>query len=60
MLHITVLGEFRVQMDDRDIPPAGWKRRKAAAIVKILAFAPGHRLHREQLLLRNAPRSTYP
>ena len=50
MLHISVLGEFRVRIDDREIPPAAWKRRKAAVIVKILALAPGHRLHREQMM----------
>ncbi len=50
MLHISVLGEFRVRVDDRDILPKDWKRRKAAAILKILALAPGYRLHREQML----------
>jgi len=27
-----------------------WRRRKAAAIVKLLALSPGHRLHREQMM----------
>ncbi|CAN5327349.1 BTAD domain-containing putative transcriptional regulator [soil metagenome] len=50
MLHISVLGQFRVRIGERDIPPDAWKRRKAAAIVKILALAPDHRLHREQMM----------
>jgi hypothetical protein len=28
----------------------GWRLRKAAALVKLLALAPGHRLHREQIM----------
>ncbi|MFM2079309.1 MAG: hypothetical protein RJA49_3199 [Actinomycetota bacterium] len=31
-------------------PSAGWTRRNAANLVKILALAPGHRLHREQVM----------
>lgn len=50
MLHITLLGGFSVRNDGRDILPTEWKRRKAAAIVKILALTPGHRMHREQLM----------
>lgn len=47
---ITVLGGFHVSLDG--VPTAGraWSRRSAAALVKILALAPAHRLHREQVL----------
>ena len=48
-LAIHLLGGFRVQVDGRPIPDAAWSRRKAAALVKLLALAPAHRLPREQV-----------
>ncbi|HEX2280815.1 MAG TPA: BTAD domain-containing putative transcriptional regulator, partial [Thermomicrobiales bacterium] len=50
MLEISVLGGFCVHIDGREIPGSAWRRRKSAAIVKILALAPGHRMHREQMM----------
>jgi hypothetical protein len=47
-LTIQVLGGFRVRVGDRLIPDAAWSRHKGAALVKLLALAPGHRLPREQ------------
>lgn len=47
---IQLLGEFRVTIDGRIIPADAWRRERAAALVKRLALAPGHRLHREQAL----------
>ncbi|MDQ4501462.1 BTAD domain-containing putative transcriptional regulator [Sinomonas sp. ASV322] len=44
---IAMLGGFRVVVDDRAVPDDAWNRTKAAAAVKILALAEGHRLHRE-------------
>ncbi|MBI3974423.1 MAG: hypothetical protein HY332_24345 [Chloroflexi bacterium] len=32
------------------MPEAAWRLRKAGSLVKLLALAPGHRLHREQVL----------
>ena len=49
-LRLALLGGFHVRVDGRDIPAEGWTRRKAAALVKLLALAPGHRLHREQAM----------
>ena len=49
-LRIHLFGGFRVVAADREIPPGEWRRRKAAGIVKLLALAPEHRLHREQVL----------
>jgi DNA-binding SARP family transcriptional activator len=49
-VEITVLGGFRVAVDGVPTPARGWSRRSAAALVKILALAPGHRLHREQVM----------
>lgn len=49
-LHIQLLGQFRVTVDQRVIEADAWRRERAAALVKRLALAPGHRLHREQVL----------
>ena len=37
-------------MDGVPVAAEGWSRRQAAALVKVLALAPGHRLHREQVI----------
>jgi DNA-binding SARP family transcriptional activator len=49
-LRIELLGGFRVTVGTRLVPEAAWGRRKPAALLKLLALAPGHRLHREQLM----------
>jgi predicted ATPase/DNA-binding SARP family transcriptional activator/DNA-binding CsgD family transcriptional regulator len=49
-LRITLLGTFRVTVADRPIPDSAWRQRKATALIKLLALAPGQVLHREQLL----------
>jgi DNA-binding SARP family transcriptional activator len=49
-VQITLLGRFAVTVDGRAVPDAPWARRQAAALVKILALAPGRRLHREQVI----------
>jgi DNA-binding SARP family transcriptional activator len=50
--HVTVrlLGGFEVSIDDEVIAEDRWRRRTAAALVKVLALTPGHRLHREQVI----------
>lgn len=47
---IDVLGGFEVVVDGLPTPDRGWSRRSAAALVKILALAPGHHLHREKVM----------
>jgi predicted ATPase/DNA-binding SARP family transcriptional activator len=47
---IRLLGAFEVVVDGRTIPAAQWRRRDAAALVKLLALARGHRLLRDQVL----------
>ena len=47
---IAVLGEFYVSVDGVPTSARGWARRGAAALVKILALTPGHRLHREKVM----------
>jgi DNA-binding SARP family transcriptional activator len=47
---IHVLDGFGVTVDGVPTSSRGWARRSAAAVVKVLALAPGHRLHRERLM----------
>ena len=49
-VRVWLLGGFRVGVDSRAIPQDAWRLRKAAALVKLLALAPGHRMHREQAM----------
>jgi predicted ATPase/DNA-binding SARP family transcriptional activator len=48
MLDIQLLASFAVQVDGTPVPEDAWRLRKARALVKLLALAPGHRVHREQ------------
>jgi DNA-binding SARP family transcriptional activator/tetratricopeptide (TPR) repeat protein len=50
MIHITLLGRFEVTVDAVPVAASNWTRRHAAALVKVLAMAPGRRLHREQVI----------
>jgi DNA-binding SARP family transcriptional activator len=49
-LAIELLGQFQVAVDGRAIPVGDWRRGRSVALVKLLALAPGHRLHREQAM----------
>src|SRR5215208_1067841 len=49
-VRIKLLGSFSVSVGSRTINQDEWRLRKAASIVKLLALAPGHRLHREQIV----------
>src|SRR5215213_5666540 len=49
MLEVRLLGGFAVQVDGVEVPEDAWRLRKARALVKLLALAPGHRMHREQV-----------
>jgi len=50
VLRIGLLGGFRVSVGTRIIEEDAWHLRKAASLVKLLALASGHRLHREQVM----------
>src|SRR5918997_6362209 len=50
LVRVWLLGRFEVSAGSRTIGEDGWRLRKAASLVKLLALAPGHRLHREQIL----------
>jgi DNA-binding SARP family transcriptional activator len=45
-----LLGGFRVERVGVARPLAGWQRRSAKTLAKLLATHPRHRLHREQIL----------
>jgi DNA-binding SARP family transcriptional activator len=47
---IRLMGGFEVEMDGRPVPTGAWRHRRGADLVKLLALAPGHRLHREQVM----------
>src|SRR4029077_21111455 len=49
-IHITLLGRFEVTVDAVPVAASSWTRQHAAALVKVLAMAPGRRLHREQVI----------
>jgi hypothetical protein len=49
-VRVWMLGGFRVSVGSRIITQDAWRLKKAAALVKLLALAPGHRLHREQAM----------
>ena len=49
-IDITLLGRFAVKVDGVAVADNHWKRRHAAPLVKVLALAPGRRLHREQII----------
>src|SRR4051794_5803214 len=47
---VRLLGGFDVVVDGAPVPPAAWRRRSTASLVKVLALAAGHRMRREQLI----------
>jgi DNA-binding SARP family transcriptional activator len=49
-VRIWLLGGFRVSVGSRALEERQWHLRKEAALVKLLALAPDHRLHREQAM----------
>jgi DNA-binding SARP family transcriptional activator len=46
VVRIRLLGDFEVSVGTRTIADSSWRLRKAASLVKLLALATGHRLHR--------------
>ncbi len=49
-VRIELLGGFRVTVGSRVVGEDTWRLRKAAALVKLLALEPNHRLHKEQAM----------
>ncbi|MGI9824248.1 ATP-binding protein [Agromyces sp. Marseille-Q5079] len=49
-LLVQLLGGFQVTRDGGPQPPERWTRPSARTLVKLLAVAPDHRLHREEII----------
>ena len=49
-IELRLLGGFEAIVDGTTVAPEQWTRRQAASLVKVLALAPGRRLHREQVI----------
>jgi predicted ATPase/DNA-binding SARP family transcriptional activator len=49
-VRIRLLGGFEVTVADRPVAADAWRLRKAKTLVKLLALARGHRLHRDALV----------
>jgi DNA-binding SARP family transcriptional activator len=49
-LRVYLLGRFRVQVEERTVAEDAWPRQKVKSLLKLLALAPGHALHRDQIL----------
>jgi two-component SAPR family response regulator len=49
-LRLQLLGGFSAWVDDAQVAECEWKRRKVSRLVKLLALAPDHRLHRDQVI----------
>ena len=47
---VTLLGGFAADIGGAPVAESGWRLKKARELVKLLALAPGHRLHREQAM----------
>lgn len=47
---VTLLGGFSAAVDGVPVPERVWRLKKARELVKLLALAPDHRLHREQVM----------
>ena len=49
-VRIGLLGGFSVTVGERKVDESAWRLRKAASLMKLLALAPNHRLHRERAM----------
>jgi len=47
---VELLGGFAASVDGEAVADGAWRLRKARELVKLLALAPSHRLHREQAM----------
>ena len=48
-LRVHLLGAFRILVANQPVSRRAWRSRRAADLVKLLALAPDHRLHHEQV-----------
>jgi DNA-binding SARP family transcriptional activator/pimeloyl-ACP methyl ester carboxylesterase len=57
-VEIGLLGRFTVAVGGVPVPDRAWSRRQATGLVKLLALAPGRRLHREVVIDALWPEAT--
>ena len=50
VVEVRLLGGFGLVVDGKPVPTGSWRLRKARDVVKILALAPGHRRHRDEVI----------
>jgi DNA-binding CsgD family transcriptional regulator len=53
-VRVRLLGGFSVWVGSHAVGEGAWHLRKARSLVKLLTLAPGHALHREQIILEAA------
>src|SRR5215210_4811143 len=49
-IRVRLLGGFGVSVGSRTVEGSRWRLKKAGSLVKLLALARGHRLHRERIM----------
>jgi len=49
-LALRLLGDFRADIDGRHVPRDAWRQGRAAALIKLLALSPRHRLTRDEVI----------
>jgi DNA-binding SARP family transcriptional activator len=49
-VRVRLLGGFGVWVGSHAVSEGAWHLRKSKSLVKLLALAPGHALHREQIM----------
>lgn len=49
-LRIQLLGSFRVTLGEQVVSTSSWRLQKARSLVKLLALASSHQMHREQVM----------
>src|SRR5580765_4530750 len=49
-VRVNLMSGFMAAVDGVPVPERAWRLKKARELVKLLALAPGHRLHREQVM----------
>src|SRR3954471_10637215 len=47
-VQIRLFGAFEARVGDQVVPESAWRLRKGKSLVKLLALAPEHRVHRER------------
>ncbi len=57
-LNLSLLGRFAVEYDGAPVAGTAWRRKRPVHLLTALALAPGHVLHREELIDRLWPDKT--